>query len=337
VVFYELVGNTVVEGLFANVRTNGAPSSFLSGLSLGSTGQIVAPARDVLHVKLEAKPGDPLLGIPPSRHAQSAIGAQRAIGNQLATIFGNMNRPAGVIETEQTLTEDQTRRLREALNQAWRGVDNLNGGPPVLTNGMKFHGISMSAKDADVAAAIRLTQEEIFMVYGIPPAILGMTDKSAFASVEALMQFWLARGLGFAINHIEVAFDHFFGLSSWPDEYVEFDTRALLRTAYKDRVEGLTRGVQGGLYAPNEARRMEDLPDADNGDKPRVQQQVVPLDWGGFDFQPPPVKEPPPPNLPGGDPGANAPADKPPADAPAAPPAKSLIEIFREGMADYAG
>ena len=42
------------------------------------------------------------------------------------------------------------------------------------------------------------------MVYGVPPAILGMTDKSSFASTEALMQFWLARGLGFAINHIEV-------------------------------------------------------------------------------------------------------------------------------------
>ncbi len=74
------------------------------------------------------------------------------------------------------------------------------------------------------------------------------------------MQFWLSRGLGFAINHIEVAFDHFFGLRGWPDEWVEFDTAALLRVAYKDRIEALARGVQGGIYAPDEARNAEDLP-----------------------------------------------------------------------------
>ena len=69
------------------------------------------------------------------------------------------------------------------------------------------------------------------------------------------MQFWLARGLGFAINHVEVAFDHFFGLHGWPHEYVEFDTQALLRVAYKDRIEALARGVQTAIFAPNEARR----------------------------------------------------------------------------------
>jgi hypothetical protein len=137
-----------------------------------------------------------------------------------------------------------------------------------------------------MAAASKLTQDEIFMVFGVPPAILGMTDKGAFSSTEALMQFWLSRGLGFAINHVEVAFDHFFGLKGWPEEYVEFDTRALLRVAYKDRIEALARGVQTAVYTPNEARRSEDLPDKEGGDEPRVQQQQVPLDWGGFDVDP---------------------------------------------------
>lgn len=104
-----------------------------------------------------------------------------------------------------------------------------------------------------------------------------MTDKATFSSTEALMQFWLARGLGFALNHIETAFDHFFGLKGWPHEYKEFDTQALLRVAYKDRIEVLARGVQGGIFSPDEARNSEDLPRTPYGDEPRVQQQVVPL------------------------------------------------------------
>jgi HK97 family phage portal protein len=254
------------------------------------------PARDVFHVKLEANRGEPLVGVPPSRHAASAIAAQRAIGSQLVNTFGNMNRPAGVIETEHNIQQSQADDYRKRFNDAWRGINNLNGGPPILTNGFKFKGISMTAQEADVAASIKLTQEEIFMVYGVPPAILGMTDKSSFASTEALMQFWLARGLGFAINHIEVAFDHFFGLRSWPDEYVEFDTAALLRVAFKDRIEALARGVQGGIYSPNEVRKLEELPPAPSGDEPRVQQQVVPLSaWDKVQPQTPRPDAPPAP------------------------------------------
>jgi HK97 family phage portal protein len=277
-------------------------------------------------VKLEADRGQPLVGVPPLRHAASAIAAQRAIGAQLTNIFGNMNRPAGVIETEKNLPVETIRGLQKAITESWRGVDNLGGGgPPILTNGMKFHGISMTSKDADVAAAIKLTQEEIFMVFGVPPAILGMTDKASFASTEALMQFWLARGLGFAINHIEVAFDHFFGLRSWPDEWVEFDTAALLRVAYKDRIEALARGVQGGIYAPNEARNAEDLPDAPFGDEPRVQQQVVPLSaW---------EKAPPATPRPDAAPAAPAASEAKPEEAPQQPE-KNLSAIFEKGIQD---
>lgn len=289
-IFYELAGNNVIEPGRRN-----ANDARLFGLPTSGPG-IIVPARDVLHVKLEACRAEPLVGVPPSRHAASAIAAQRALGNQLVSTFGNMNRPAGIIETDMPpqgggahLTATQTSDFRQKFNEAWRGVDNLGGGPPILPPGMKFKGVSLTAQEADVAGSIKLTQEEIYMVYGVPPAILGMTDKSSFASTEALMQFWLARGLGFALNHIEVAFDHFFGIKSWPDEYMAFDETALLRVAYKERIEGLARGVQQAIYSPNEARRAEELPDVEFGDLPRTQQQNVPLNWGGFSVQPKPA------------------------------------------------
>ena len=91
------------------------------------------------------------------------------------------------------------------------------------------------------------------------------------------MQTWLARGLGFALNHIEEAFGILFGLKGQPEEYLEFETEALLRSALKDRMEALARGVQGGILAPNEARNREGYSSVEHGDEPRVQQQVVPL------------------------------------------------------------
>jgi len=293
-IFYQLGGNNILE----------ATKPFGS-VGAGSFG--VVPARDVLHIKLEARQDQPLLGISPLRHAAAAVAAQTAIGSQLINFFANMSRPSGILSTDQTFSKAQVDELRDRWNEQSRGLNA--GGVPILTAGLKFQGISVTAKDAEMTAALKLSQEEIFMVYGVPPAILGMTDKSAFASTEALMQFWLSRGLGFAINHVEVAFDHFFGLRGWPDEWVEFDTQALLRVAYKDRIEALSRGVQTGIFAPNEARNSEDLPDVDMGDEPRVQQQQVPLSWGGFEVQPPaptPPAAPAPPAPAAGTPDAAA-------------------------------
>jgi hypothetical protein len=45
----------------------------------------------------------------------------------------------------------------------------------------------------------------------------------------------------------------------------------------KNRVEAFARGVQGGIYAPNEARADFGLPKVPFGDEPRVQAQLVPL------------------------------------------------------------
>jgi hypothetical protein len=106
--------------------------------------------------------------------------------------------------------------------------------------------------------------------------VLGLGGNN-LASTELLMSSWYSTGLGFALNHIEEAIGLLFGLKGQPDEYVEFDTEALLRSALKDRIEALARGVQGGIFAPNEARRREGLDSVKFGDEPRVQQQVVPL------------------------------------------------------------
>jgi hypothetical protein len=127
---------------------------------------------------------------------------------------------------------------------------------------------------------LKLADEHIALAFRIPLQILGM-GHGAYNSTELLMQSWIASGLGFCLNHVEEAIGVLFMLKGQPDEYVEFDTAALLRSAMKDRIEALARGVQGGIFAPNEARNTEGLPDAPFGDEPRVQQQVVPLSAAG--------------------------------------------------------
>ena len=110
------------------------------------------------------------------------------------------------------------------------------------------------------------------------------------------MSEWLASGLGWLINHIEVAFDAFIGLNAVAAgrEWTEYDTKALLRSLFKEQIDGLARSVQAGIHAPDDARLelgFSAVPGG-YGKIPRVQQQMVPLDFEPPEPKPAPVPAP---------------------------------------------
>ena len=214
------------------------------------------------------------MGESPLVAAYDDIGIGAAIAKQQTAFYRNEARPSAVLSTDLVLDKDQVQALRDRWNDQAKGLHQ--GGTPILTAGLKVMPWAQGSKDAATADILKLSNEHIALAFRIPLQILGMGGNS-YASTELLMQSWIASGLGFALNHIEEAFGVLFDLEGQPDEYVEFDTAALLRSAQKDRIEALARGVQGGIFAPNEARQQEGLDAVPFGDEPRVQQQVVPL------------------------------------------------------------
>lgn len=281
-VFYLLRGNDVIENRLR---------------FYGSQYPLMVPQRDVLHVRLHTtnQYPQPLVGQSPLVAAYGDIGVASSIARQQMQFYANEARPSAVLSTEMVLDKDQVQALRDRWNDQTR--DLHQGGTPILTAGLKVQPWSYGGKDAATAEMLKLSNENIALAFRIPLQILGLSGGTSYGSTEALMQFWLASGLGFILNHVEEAIGLLFGLQGQPDEYVEFDTAALLRTAMKDRIEALVRGVQGGIYAPNEARNQEGLDNVKFGDEPRVQQQVVPLSAAeGIPSAPPaPGAKPAPP------------------------------------------
>ena len=257
-IFYALYGNDIAERRFD-----------LSG---------PIPARDVLHVRLHT-PVHPLKGVSPLLATQLSLALSGAAMSQQIAFYINQARPSFMLETDEKLTRDQIRELREGWNEQTQGENA--GGTPILAWGLKAKPVTGSADDNDLASLLKISQEEVALAFQMPLQVLGLGG-TPFASTEALMSSWKSRGLGFALNHIEEAFGLLFGLKGMPDEYLELDTRALMRSAFKDRIEALSRGVIGGILSPDEARAEEDLPavQGGHGREPRVQQQVVPLSYG---------------------------------------------------------
>jgi phage portal protein BeeE len=242
---------------------------------LGSN-QLIVPARDVLHIKLHnnRRYPRPLVGESPLVAALSDIALGDALAQQQIQFLLNQARPSAVLSTDLVLDRDQVAALRDRWTEQSKGLHQ--GGVPILTAGLKVVPWTVSARDAQLAEIAKLSAEKICYAFGIPLQLLGLGG-APLGSTEALMQFWLATGLGFALNSVEQSFDKLFGLRGEPEEYTELDTSVLMRAQQKDRIEALVRGVQGALYSPNEARAMENLDAVPFGDEPRLQAQMVNL------------------------------------------------------------
>jgi HK97 family phage portal protein len=271
-VFYSLSGNEIVERRF--------------GASL------IVPARDVLHIRLHT-PRHPLKGESPILAAALEVAAGNVLLQRQLDFFGNQAKPSIMLSTDQVLTLDQVKALRSSWDAQTRGENS--GGTPILTAGLKPLTVSTSAQDSQLAETMKMSEQNIALAFRVPLQILGLGG-TTFANTELLMQSWIASGLGFCLNHVEEAFGQLFGLRGMPDEYLELDTKALLRSAFKDRIEGMARAVQGGIYSPDEARGEFDLPEVPGGHgaEPRLQQQVMPLSWHTQPATPPDVPPPAP-------------------------------------------
>lgn len=255
-IFYSLSGNEIAERRF----DLSAP----------------IPARDVLHVRLKT-PRHPLKGVSPILAVALDQALSGAALNQQVAFYLNEAKPSFMLETDQTLTTEQTQELRRLWDLQTKG-DNA-GGTPILTWGLKAHQVSMSANDSKLADILKLSDQNIALAFRMPLQILGIGG-TPFASTEALMSAWKSTGLGFALNHIEEALGLLFRLKGQPDEYLEFDTGALLRSSFKEMIEGLINGLKG-LMTSNEARKVIGLPRVEGGDQLFVQMQDIPIAQAG--------------------------------------------------------
>ncbi|HYD66176.1 phage portal protein [Azospirillum sp.] len=255
-IFYALYGNEIAEKRFDLSRP--------------------IPARDVLHIRLHT-PRHPLKGESPILATALEMMFSGAALNQQITYYLNQSRPSFMLETDQQLTAQQTQDLRQRWIDQTTGENA--GSTTVLAWGLKAKPATQAVGDTMLADMLKMSDQNVALAFRMPLQILGIGG-TPFASTEALMSSWRAMGLGFALNHIEEAFGLLFRLKGFPEEYVEFDTNALLRSSFKEMLDALSNGTRR-VMAVNEARRYLDLPAKAGGDEILVQQQDIPLSMAG--------------------------------------------------------
>jgi HK97 family phage portal protein len=228
----------------------------------------------VFHVRGFGNGGD--VGLSPISYARETLHTTLAASTAAAELYRKGMRHEGVLEMAQTLNHEQRKQARENILEPI-----LAGGSGILEGGMKFNGLSMSARDAQMLETMSFQIEEICRWFRVPPFMVGHTQKSTSwgTGLEQQNLGFLTYSLRPYLSRIEQAIRRSLMTPGERKTLVaEFKVEGLLRADTATRMSSYATGVQNGIYTRDEVRGWENLPPKGGAaGELTVQSQNVPI------------------------------------------------------------
>jgi HK97 family phage portal protein len=203
--------------------------------------------------------------------ARQAVGTAISADEYNSRFFTNGARPDFALKAPKGINKEQADILRATWGENHGGVMKSHL-PAVLTNGMEIQQLSLSAADSQILATSMFQVEQIARVLGVPPHMIGHTDKSTSwgAGVENM-----GRGfVKFTLKRDLVKFEQELNRKLWPVRerlFVRFDLADIERGDLKSENEALRialgRAGEPGWMTQNEVRKAKSLPPKDGGDE----------------------------------------------------------------------
>lgn len=234
---------------------------------------------DVLHIRGFSIDG--LMGMTPIRYAREVMGGAIAANKASASMFRNGMRPAGVLSTDQVLPKDRRTEIRTDLTEQFGGA-MAAGKTMVLEAGMKYNAITMNPEDVQLLETRSFNIEEICRWYGVPPFMVGHSEKSTSwgTGLEQQTMGFLTFSLRPWLTRIEQACRK--SLLSPVERlkyHAEFSVEGLLRADSAGRAAFYSSMTQNGIMTRDECRVKENLqPMGGNAAVLTVQSALLPID-----------------------------------------------------------
>lgn len=242
------------------------------------------PNHDIVHIRRFSLPGH-LHGLSPISAARQGIGLSLNAESYGARYFQDSASPSSVLETDQRLTSDQAMQNQKMWIESHGGRRR----PAVLSGGLKWKPISISPNESQFLETRQYQRDEIAMLYGIPPHLLGIVDRTTSwgRGIEQQSISFVTYTLINWLNPIEQVFSALLPRG----QYARLNVNALLRGDMKTRFDSYVSARTAGWLNVNEIRELEDRTAVPNGD-----QYIQPLNMGPLGSNP---LENPQPSQPG--------------------------------------
>lgn len=208
---------------------------------------------------------DGVRGLSPIEVHRQALGTGIAADRSAARLFGSGLLLGGLVSADEDLDHDDALEAVAQLKAKMAGSDHA-GDITMINARLKFQPWTLPPVEAQWHESRNYQIEEVSRIFGIPPHLLGLTEKQTSWGTGVSEQ-----NRGFArytlmawTTRIE---QHLTRLLSRPVS-AEFDYAGLLQPAPEVEIPLLISQVQAGLLTVDEARRIRNMPPLPAGTAP---------------------------------------------------------------------
>lgn len=228
---------------------------------------------EMLHVR--GPGGNPLGGMSTLAFGGRTFGLARSADQAAAGVFENGLRPSGVMQFKDWLSPQNRAVAEEKLGAKFVGAVNA-GKPMFLEGGAEWRPLTINPEDAQMLESRSFSVEEICRFFGVPPFMVGHTEKSTSwgTGIEQQTLAFQKFTLRARLKRIEqaVAKQLLTAEDRASGVVIEFNLEGLLRGDSKARADyfkaALGTTQVPGWMVRNEVRRIENLPPVDGWDDP---------------------------------------------------------------------
>ncbi len=227
--------------------------------------EVIMPRGEVWH--LRGLSSDGLMGMSPIELARENLGMALAAQDYGARFFANDAKPTGGwIEFPGSFKDNEAKKVfRESYQQAQSGANR--GKVLVLENGMKFHEVGVTNKDAQFLELRKFQITDIARLFRVPPHMIADLERATFSNIEQQSLEFVMHTMTPWAERWEASIESELLLEG-DDIEIEFDFANLMRGDAASRSSYYQSGIQNGWLTRNEARISENLNPIDGLDQP---------------------------------------------------------------------
>ena len=226
---------------------------------------------EITHFKFSS-PTSPYYGSSPLAAIAHAYNINENMNTYENALFTNMARPDGVLETDESISDEDFKALKKEWNQVYGRVKKA-GKTAFLDKGVHYKPISFAPRELSFLAGRKTTREEIMNAYGQSSALYDKDANRANADNATYMHMRDAisprhRRMEQKMNEqILIRYDErlFCAFENCVPEDKEFK--------HKTKVEN----VNAGIISRNEARKEEGREDKEGADDLYIDSRLVPI------------------------------------------------------------
>lgn len=164
-------------------------SSPFGGLQYSTGGQRKTLTPDQVVYFQTDNPSDPIIGTSKVSILRNAINLRMYSVKSNKDFFKNSMRPDWVLTGDWKNNEENIERIKRGLRRHYTGESNRE--PLVLGEGAKAQLLTTSQKDAEWSNMMRIVQEEISAIYGVPVVYLNNMERATYQNIEtAKLMLW---------------------------------------------------------------------------------------------------------------------------------------------------